>query len=36
MPRQLMVDELDARWGDEICTFWDVDDKGKGFKCQQV
>jgi hypothetical protein len=24
-----MVDELDARWGDEICTFWDVDDKGK-------
>jgi hypothetical protein len=26
---KVMVDELDARWGDEICTFWDVDDKGK-------
>ena len=23
-----MIDELDARWGEEICTFWDVDDKG--------
>ena len=22
-----MIDELDARWGEEICTFWDVDDK---------
>jgi len=26
---KVMVDELDARWGEEICTFWDVDDKGK-------
>lgn len=25
---KVMVDELDARWGEEICTFWDVDDKG--------
>lgn len=25
---KVMVDELDARWGAEICTFWDVDDKG--------
>jgi len=26
---RVMVEELDARWGEEICTFWDVDDKGK-------
>jgi len=25
---KVMVEELDARWGEEICTFWDVDDKG--------
>lgn len=23
-----MIDELNERWGEEICTFWDVDDKG--------
>ena len=25
---QLMVDELEGRWGEQVCTFWDIDKNG--------